>query len=1428
MSVDFTPNPLIKYVALTTLILLFTYRLPAQGCPSFITLSSQSDVDNFSQNYPGCTDLTYTELTIEGGTVVDLSPLSFITVLSALSITQTEVTDLTGLDNLIVVDNRLEIIYNFGLISLTGLEGLRAPANSTTISSNFSLNDISQLNGVDFTQAFATPALTVTNNQDLSTCNITTICNGIVDNQSKFRFSSNGTGCQSTSEVVATCTPVTCDDGIQNGDETGVDCGGSSCDACPTCDDGVQNGAETGVDCGGPDCGGCATCDDGIQNGGETGVDCGGADCTACPTCDDGVQNGSETGVDCGGPDCDACPTCNDGIRNGSETGVDCGGPDCGACDLDCPNPSVITQNIWIQSQTQIDGFRARYGDCVHLTGNLRISEFAGAPPITNLAGLSAIVQVDGQVNIQDNPSLSSLDGLEGIRGSIPGLRIIDNEVLTSIDALANISVVRGALLIQENDLLENLDGLQGIERVLNLITISRNPQLLELSGLSNLRFAGTYLNIQSNQSLQDASFLNNLSVDSIGTLQAPTVSVIGMAHNPNLTACAIDFFCRLDAAGKTYFVNNNGPDCSAGPGVLLCRQSCLPNGLPIRSQQDVVNFANNYPNCKEVGGNHPYALTISGNVTDLTPLQNLKALRGRLQITGTNQLQSLYGLHNIEYMDGYTPPFIPSPFPEGDGEILIAGNTALVSIDAFGKLRGINTHVEMFNNPQLSSLDGMQGLDSLRFLNLRNNANLTSLSGLETLRHVELSAFLSNLPRLKDMAGLDNLSFLNGMSLWRLDSLTSLAGLENLETLNNCSIEHCNSLTNLDGLTSLTTMRFKLELRSNANLMSVSGLRNVTGDVRDVTLLPHPDYTGLSEFLDGVTISRSVNLLSGNTDEVNLRLAPGISGSVGVSCSDLVSSLDISIVDVTARNSLLEELNGGLRIKGGADNFSITGLDQLTTVRGNLFLTELGGRSSINFLPELTEVESLTLTSNPDLLDISFINALDIDTLEAVTIGNNPHVATCANNYLCEYLATEKPLTLYNNGSPVCNDTDDLLEACGIVSAHYRFNDRVESGIARDQNERHHATRFLGTYFRGNVGINDGAVEFVRYYDGIDGGLLDDGRFEIPSLDISGEALSVSTYINPVPTTTEACIVGKSNNTLDAQAQYWSIGHSQDNELIFRVKLNGTTQELRSQPDLVAGYQWQHVAATYDGTHMRLYHNGLEVESMVISGTIDAAPDVPVTIGNWSNADRSINRYFLGLMDELKIANRVFTAQDIVVEAGGVLPVEWAGFVAEKVKDEVQLQWWTTAETDNQQFRVEHTTDQRNWQVIAEVSPQAGTAPERSYSAVHPQPLPGVNYYRIQQVDFDGAITYSPIRSVAFVQEGSFISPYPNPTDDVLWLNRQDESGGALQVVNIYGKVVQVIEPHVKRLSLGHLPAGVYLITKMDEHGPVARILVR
>ncbi|MEE9440208.1 MAG: M43 family zinc metalloprotease [Saprospiraceae bacterium] len=93
-------------------------------------------------------------------------------------------------------------------------------------------------------------------------------------------FGSNET----TNFCVGGGTAPTCNDGIMNGNETGIDCGGS-CDACPTCNDGIQNGNETDVDCGGPDCAPC--------NGG------GGSDIILAHYFESGWDGWTDGGSDC-------------------------------------------------------------------------------------------------------------------------------------------------------------------------------------------------------------------------------------------------------------------------------------------------------------------------------------------------------------------------------------------------------------------------------------------------------------------------------------------------------------------------------------------------------------------------------------------------------------------------------------------------------------------------------------------------------------------------------------------------------------------------------------------------------------------------------------------------------------------------------------------------------------------------------------------------------------------------------------------------------------------------------------------------------------------------------------------------------------------------------------------------------------------------
>ncbi|MBK6463412.1 MAG: hypothetical protein IPF92_20760 [Myxococcales bacterium] len=192
------------------------------------------------------------------------------------------------------------------------------------------------------------------------------------------------------------CAIASLTDGVQNNDETDVDCGGISKKVCddgqkcltrldcasgvckdkadgqglrcqaPSPTDLTRNGTETDIDCGGPaapKCGDALRCGD--KNDCTSGV-CVGNVCQAPAI--DGQKNGTETDVDCGGPTAPACangkgcgvandctsrvctgmvcqaPSPTDGVKNGTETDVDCGGaaaPKCGvtkvcAVNADC------------------------------------------------------------------------------------------------------------------------------------------------------------------------------------------------------------------------------------------------------------------------------------------------------------------------------------------------------------------------------------------------------------------------------------------------------------------------------------------------------------------------------------------------------------------------------------------------------------------------------------------------------------------------------------------------------------------------------------------------------------------------------------------------------------------------------------------------------------------------------------------------------------------------------------------------------------------------------------------------------------------------------------------------------------------------------------------------------------------------------------
>ncbi|HIH49275.1 TPA: hypothetical protein HA296_06765 [Candidatus Woesearchaeota archaeon] len=126
----------------------------------------------------------------------------------------------------------------------------------------------------------------------------------------------------------------TCSDGIQNGDETDVDVGGSKCPP-----GGVNATCLVNVDCTSRNCvsGRCREadhCGNAIKDETETDIDCGG---TRCQKCENDLE--CKAGNDCLSGYCDPSfqlcksPSCTDTKKNGYESDVDCGGLRCSGCD---------------------------------------------------------------------------------------------------------------------------------------------------------------------------------------------------------------------------------------------------------------------------------------------------------------------------------------------------------------------------------------------------------------------------------------------------------------------------------------------------------------------------------------------------------------------------------------------------------------------------------------------------------------------------------------------------------------------------------------------------------------------------------------------------------------------------------------------------------------------------------------------------------------------------------------------------------------------------------------------------------------------------------------------------------------------------------------------------------------------------------------
>ena len=152
--------------------------------------------------------------------------------------------------------------------------------------------------------------------------------------------------------------------------------------------------------------------------------------------------------------------------------------------------------------------------------------------------------------------------------------------------------------------------------------------------------------------------------------------------------------------------------------------------------------------------------------------------------------------------------------------------------------------------------------------------------------------------------------------------------------------------------------------------------------------------------------------------------------------------------------------------------------------------------------------------------------------------------------------------------------------------------------------------------------------------------------------------------------------------------------------------------------------------------------------------------------------------------------------------------------------QDAVLLSWETVTEVHNKQFTVQWSADGRVWQpagTVASAAAEGNSSRPLHYAFRYDRPVPGINFFRLQQEDLDGRTTLSPAVQVNVPDAGAVVRLFPNPVSgSCTVLFRGQPEGGCLVLRNAAGKIIRTLSVTARRMQvdLSGMPAGIYFIT--------------
>jgi len=202
-----------------------------------------------------------------------------------------------------------------------------------------------------------------------------------------------------------------------------------------------------------------------------------------------------------------------------------------------------------------------------------------------------------------------------------------------------------------------------------------------------------------------------------------------------------------------------------------------------------------------------------------------------------------------------------------------------------------------------------------------------------------------------------------------------------------------------------------------------------------------------------------------------------------------------------------------------------------------------------------------------------------------------------------------------------------------------------------------------------------------------------------------------------------------------------------------------------------------------------------------------------PVILFNGSDIDPSFDVTGAPLSGN-KIWLMEITDTGINLIVSTIVPVDLIDFTAIKKRSSVELSWSTASEVNNQGFYVERSQNGKNWKTLGFVDGKGNTAALTAYTYTDTEPSFGLNYYRLKQQDFDGAIAWSPIRPVEFIGD---LRVFPNPVASSLTILGSGDS--SFEIINANGKRAMQGNLTNGTIEVNDLVPGIYFLKTLGQH---------